>query len=107
MLVVCGNCNGFYVKRYFSRHMKSCMGDIARIPIAIPVSILDKKMDSIDTTFKEDILARFKPSAHYRQKVTLFVVTMTKSSLTTRKLDHKNYIGLDYRRYRRKTTVAA
>jgi len=57
-LVMCGECSGFYAKKYFRRHRKKCNADQCTVPRALPVQLM--KVDAaVDAEYKTEILARF------------------------------------------------
>ena len=57
-LVMCGECSGFYGKKYFRRHRKKCSADRCNVPRAVPLQLM--KLDAaLDTEYRNEILARF------------------------------------------------
>jgi hypothetical protein len=59
-LVVCNLCSGFYSKKYFARHSKTCQADRSSRPQALPVKYLrGQNDDTLSNDYKVKILARF------------------------------------------------
>ena len=60
-VVVCDNCSGFFSRRYFYKHKRSCENSEASVvlPAGVPVNAYMKK--DIDDNFKNEILARLLP----------------------------------------------
>jgi len=58
-IVMCDSCSGFYSRRYFCRHKKTCIGDLAVMPKAMPIEVLQSHLEKVRADFKEQILSRF------------------------------------------------
>jgi hypothetical protein len=57
-LAICSKCQGYFSKRYFSKHKKLCDGDSQNQPTSIP-AIVHLADTNVTDGFKEEILSKF------------------------------------------------
>jgi hypothetical protein len=59
-MVMCGNCNGFFVRKQFWRHRSGCIGDTAATAVGVPTSLLKLSDLSLSQGFRDHILSKFR-----------------------------------------------
>jgi hypothetical protein len=58
-LVICGVCDGFFSKKFFTRHKRRCNGDSINQPGSIPVYLLEEDGDHL-SEFNREILSNLR-----------------------------------------------
>lgn len=59
-LVMCSNCNGFFNRKFFSRHLKFCLKETCQATVSVPLHLLSHFEDSNSDGFLHEVLCKLR-----------------------------------------------